>query len=122
MVTILNTTPGKKSYHLIYPTDEDIATWKEEAKDASNIIYRYDPESGLWEGIVVSISFPGTDCPTYGYSLLDKLCSDLYYMRELDTPEAFIGVIKSFTLPDGVTPSDYARTGVDPMAQLGLVE
>jgi hypothetical protein len=30
-------------------------------------------------------------------------------------------VIKTFTLPSDITPQSYARPGVDPMEQLGLV-
>lgn len=122
LLAILNTTPGKKGYHLYYPTEEDQAKWVDEAKDAADIIYRKDPDSGTWDGIVVSVSLGQTDCPEYNNSLLDKLCSDLYHLKNLDAPEGYITVIKSFTLPDGMTPKDYARPGVDPMVELGLVK
>ena len=121
LLAILNSTPGKKSYHLYYPTEEDKSHWIDQAKDAADIIYRKNPINNTWDGIVVGIQFSETDCPTYNHSLLDKLCSDLYYLKHLDTPEAFISVIKTFTLPSDVTPQLYARPGVDPMEKLGLV-
>ncbi len=122
LLAILNTTPGKKGYHLYYPTEEDQARWVDEAQNAADIIYRRDPSTDTWDGIVVAVSLGQTDCPTYNHSLLDKLCSDLYHLNNLDTPEDYITVIKSFTLPAGVTPKDYARPGVDPMVELGLVK
>ncbi|MBT8338492.1 MAG: hypothetical protein KJP07_00620 [Desulfatitalea sp.] len=121
LLAILNTTPGKKGYHLYYPTDEDQARWVDEAKDAANIIYRKNPGDDTWDGIVVAVGLGQTDCPAYNNSLLDKLCSDLYHLKNLDVPEDYITVIKSFTLPVAVTPKDYARPGVDPMVALGLV-
>ncbi len=122
LLAMLNTTPGKKGYHLLYSTEEDRALWVDEAKDAADIIYRKDPVTGTWDGIVVSISLGQTDCPTHNHSLMDKLCSDLYHLQNLDRPEDYVSVIKSFTLPAGAVPQDYARPGVDPMAELGLVK
>ena len=122
LLSILNATPGKKAYHLMYSTEEDVAQWKKEAKNAANIIYRKDPQSQIWDGVVLGIQFPETDCPSYNNSLLDKLCSDLYYLDLIDTPESFVHEIKRFTLPEGVDPKDYARPGVDPMKRLDLVD
>ncbi len=116
---ILNTTPGKKSYHVSYPTKEDMATWKDGFENAANIVYKQNPETGLWDGIVVSISLTGGDCPDYGFSLLDKMCKDLYFLDQLDHPEHFVTVLDEFTLEEGLTPKDYARPGVDPMKALG---
>jgi formylmethanofuran dehydrogenase subunit E-like metal-binding protein len=121
LISILNATPGKKSYHLYYPTEEDKSRWIDGAKDAANIIYRNDPINNTWDGIVVGIQFGETGCPSYNHTLLDKLCSDLYYLKHLNTPQEYISVIKSFTLPSDITPQSYARPGVDPMEQLGLV-
>lgn len=122
LLAILNTTPGKKGYHLYYPTEEDMARWVDEAQAAADIIYRNNPATDTWDGIVVGVSLGQTDCPTYNHSLLDKLCSDLHHLKNLNSPENYITVIHSFTLPAGVTPKDYARPGVDPMVELGLVK
>ncbi|MGD9212872.1 MAG: FmdE family protein [Desulfobacteraceae bacterium] len=120
LLAILNTTPGKKGYDVLYPTDEDMAGWKDEVKDAANIIYRKDPDTGTWDGIVVGVSLGETDCPTYDHTLLDKLCSDLYHLENIDKPENYITLLQTFSLPSDADPKDYARPGVDPMQLLGF--
>ncbi len=120
MLAILNTTPGKNSYALNYPTDEDKAKWKPEAKNACTIVYREDKQTKTWEGRVLGFKFGETGCPDYGNPMLGKLCSDLWYVHHMDEAEKFITVIKEFKLPEGVTPKDWARPGVDPMEKLGL--
>jgi formylmethanofuran dehydrogenase subunit E-like metal-binding protein len=120
LLTILNTTPGKNSYHLLYSTEEDIAKWKDDVQDAATIVYWKEPDADVWSGVVLGFEFGATDCPTYGNSVLDKLCSDLYYLKNLDTPDLYVREILRFTLPEEVTPKDYARPGVDPMERLGL--
>lgn len=119
LIVMLNATPGKKSYAVSYSTDEDKSQWAEEVKDAATIVYRTN-EQGLWEGIVLGMSWADTGCPTTGNSLIDKLCSDLYYLDHLGTPADFVQILYSFTLSEGQTPQDFARPGQDPMALLGL--
>ena len=53
--------------------------------------------------------------------MIDKLCADLWFLKQMDTPEKFVKVIKKFELPEGVTPRDWARPGVVPMAKLQLL-
>jgi formylmethanofuran dehydrogenase subunit E-like metal-binding protein len=122
LMVILNTTPGKKSYAVTYPTAEDMATWAQWAKDAATIVYRRDPQSGLWDGLVLGYQGGDTGCPDYGHSVINKLCADLWYLAHMDHPEDFIVEIHAFDLPAGVDPKAYARPGVDPMALLGLTK
>lgn len=121
-MTLLNATPGKSGYAVLYSTAEDRATWKEEAQNAATIIYRQDGTTKKWDGIVISITLPSTGCPDYISGTITKLCSDLWYLERLDQPESFVKVIKTFELPDGVAPKDWARPGVDPMEKLGLIQ
>jgi formylmethanofuran dehydrogenase subunit E-like metal-binding protein len=121
LLAILNTTPGKKSYHLLYSTDEDIARWKDDVQDAATIVYWKEPGATIWKGVVLGFEFGETNC-NYGNTLLDKLCMDLYYLEQLNTPDLFVREVYQFTLPEGVTPQDYARPGVDPMERLGLMK
>jgi formylmethanofuran dehydrogenase subunit E-like metal-binding protein len=118
LVVMLNTTPGKKAYAVTYPTAEDIAAWPEWARNASTIAYRKDPASGTWDGVVLGVEWGNTDCPVYGNSVIDKLCTDLWYLKRLDQPEEFIKVLYEFELPAGVDPYSYARPGVDPILLL----
>lgn len=122
LLVMLNATPGKKGYAVSYSTEEDRSLWLPEVQNAANIIYRKSAETGNWEGIVIGFTWGDTGCPTYNNSVMDKLCSDLYYQNNLDHPENFIEVLHEFELPEGVDPKEYARPGVDPMEMLGLVE
>ena len=113
---ILNTTPGKKSYHLLFPAEEDIASWPDWAQAASTIVYHKASGSDIWHGTALRFQFTGnTGCPPYNNSVLDKLCMDLWYLDKMDQPEDFVSIEREFTLPADTDPKELARPGVDPV-------
>lgn len=119
LIVLLNATPGKRSYSIIYPTDADIDTWPTWAQETSTIVYRYDSIFESWEGIALGFSWgEGTGCPDYGHSVMNKLCRDLEFVDQMDTPENFVTEVGTVTLPAGVHPKEYARPGADPVALL----
>lgn len=118
LLSMLNTTPGKGGYGVTYPTEEDIAAWPEWAEKASTVVYRKDPNTGNWDGLVLGFVWGETGCPEYGHSVMDKLCSDLWYLQRLNQPKNFIKVLKKFDLPEGVDPKSHARPGVDAILML----
>lgn len=120
LMVMLNATPGKGGYAVTYPVDADMARWRPEYQNAVNIVYRNNAETGLWDGQVLGFAYRTTDCPTTGNSVIDKLCTDLWYLERMDFPENYVSVLHSFQLPEGASPKDYARPGVDPMDMLGL--
>lgn len=123
LLVMMNATPGKKGYAVTYATDEDKAKWMEGFEIAATIIYGKNAESEIWEGVLLGFEWGGeTGCVEYGNSVLDKLCTDLYYLDYLDTPESYVKVLKEFEIPEGETPQIWARPGVDPMAKLGLIQ
>lgn len=122
LMVLLNATPGKSGYSVTYPNDEDKAKWKEGFETAATIVYGQSTETGKWEGILLGFEWGQTACPEYGDSTINKLCSDLYYLDRLNTPESYVKVLKRFELPEGETPKDWARPGIDPMVKLGLTE
>ncbi len=115
---MLNVTAGKKSYSLYHPSDSDIAARKSEFKDVSTIAYRHNKKSNQWEGIALSFVWADTKLPSTGNGLIDKVRDALWYLDYLDKPEDFVKVIKSFELPEDVTPEEWARPGVDPMEKI----
>ena len=122
MLVLLNATPGKNGYAVTYPSDADKAKWKPEAKNAATIVYRQNDKTKRWEGRVFGFDWVETSCPKTENGVIDKLCADLWYLDRMDAPEKFVQVIKEFELPEGVTPKDWARPGVDPMANLQLIK
>lgn len=120
---ILNTTPGKKSYDVVYPTGDDLASWPLWAQAASTIVYQKAPGSDTWDGTALGFQFSGdTGCPPYNNSILDKLCTDLWYLDNMDRPEEFITVEHEFQLDNGSNPKDFARPGVDPVELIKALE
>ncbi|MBN1654497.1 MAG: hypothetical protein JXA30_12065 [Deltaproteobacteria bacterium] len=122
LLVLLNATPGKRAYAATFPTDADKNRRLPQAKDACTVVYRQVGKSEKWEGIVLSFQWGETGCPQTENKLLDKVCADLWYLERMDRPEDFVKVIKTFKLPDGVAPQDWARPGVDPMERLGLLQ
>ncbi|MCI5224216.1 MAG: hypothetical protein D3924_16480 [Candidatus Electrothrix sp. AR4] len=121
LLVLLNATPGKKSYSVTYPTEEDLASRPEWAQDVSTVVYRYNSVSEFWEGIALSFNWGDNNCPDYGHVVMNKLCKDLQFIDQMDKPEKFVDIEKSFTLPRGVHPKEYARPGVDPLALLNSI-
>lgn len=118
LMVLLNATPGKKSYSIVYPTEEDIASWPAWAKETSTVVYRYDPVSESWEGVALAFNWGEKNCPDYGHAVMNKLCKDLQFIDQMDTPEKFVKEVKRFTLPHDVHPKEYTRPGAHPVALL----
>ncbi len=121
LLAILNATPGKRSYAVSYPSEEDRKRRIPEAQNASTIVYRQKEGGENWEGMVLGFEWAKTNCPVTGNVLVDKLCSDLWYLEKMEKPEEFVKAVKTFDLPEGATPADWARPGADPLAMLGMV-
>ncbi len=122
LLALLNATPGKRSYAVSYPTDEEKKTIAEKAQDACTVVYRQKEGPEQWEGVVLAFVRVETQCPKTGNVVVDKLCADMWYLKNMDKPENFVKVVKSFELPEGVSPQDWTRPGKDPLAMLGLLE
>ncbi len=122
LMVLLNVTPGKGSYAVSYPSDEDFAARVPEAKDAATIIYRQNDNTGNWEGLIMGFKFANPSCPNTGNNIIDKLCADLWYLERMGNPEEFVKVIRRFQLPDETSPEDWAGPGADPLKKLGLAK
>jgi len=122
LMVLLNATPGKGGYSVNYPTDADLERLLPEVKDASTVVYRKKKDGKIWEGIVIAFKWAeDTQCPETGNGIVDKVCTDLWYLKRIEHPEEFITVVKSFELPEGVSPKDWAAPGVNYMEKLGLL-
>ncbi|WP_162458790.1 FmdE family protein [Desulfosarcina ovata] len=123
-LSMLNATPGKRGYAVAYATDADIDGWPEWADgdgvgdvgvSADTIVYYQDPDSGVWDGIVLGFDWADLSdtCGNYTNSTINKLCMDLYYLEKMDEPETFVKVLAEFELNGSVVPKSLARPGVD---------
>lgn len=118
LLAILNSTPGKRSYDILYPSEADIAAWPDWAQKASTIVYSYDSTSEIWHGAALQFTWSEDSCPDYGHSVMNKLCKDLLYVDKMDRPEEFVSIVHEFELPAGTGPKELARPGVDPVGKI----
>jgi len=119
LLVMLNATPGKKNYAISYPDENDKKKIVKKAQNAATIVYRKN-DTDQWEGLLLGFKWAENICTESGSKIIDKLCSDLWYLDYIDQPEKFVEPIKSFTLPKDVSPSEWARPGKDPLKMLGL--
>jgi formylmethanofuran dehydrogenase subunit E-like metal-binding protein len=120
LMTLLNATPGKKKYAVSYLSKAERAKRLPEVEPAATIVYRQDDQTRQWEGILLGFDWTDTACPKTGNVIIDKLCIDLWYLERIDSPETFVKVLKTVTLPDGVSPLDWAGPAIDPLEKMGL--
>ena len=122
LMLLLNASPATGSYAISYPSEAEKAARTKEAKSAATIVYRQDDKTNKWEGLVLGFEWAETSCAKKGNGVVDKLCADLWYLERIEKPEDFVKVIKTFNLPDGVTPKDWLKPGSDPLKMLGLAK
>ena len=117
LLVLLNATPGKLGYAVIYPSSDDNAAWQR--NEASTIVYRHRAE--IWEGLVLAFDWVASPYPKVGNTMIDYLNDDIWYLQQMSHPEKFVKVVKRFEMPKGSTPIDWSRPGEDPLKRLGLV-
>ena len=115
---ILNVTAGKRNYSIYLPSDADIAARKPDLKDVCTIVYRHNKENDQWQGIALSFVWADKKMASTGNGLIDKMRDSLGYLDNLEKPEEFVKVAKSFDLPKDVVPVDWARPGIDPLEKI----
>lgn len=118
---MLNVTAGKKSYIIYHPSDADLEARKPEFKDISTIVYRHNTKSNKWQGIALKFVWADTKFTSTGNQLIDKMRDALWYLDHMDKSEDFVKVIKTFELPEGIKPVDWARPGTDPLKKISAL-
>jgi len=120
LLVMLNTTPGKRSYGVVYPTKEDKENAGPLAKADTAVFVR--EENGPWKGWLLAFDFASAkkqyQTRDYGFAVIDKLHADLWFLERMDAPEEFVSVVKKVELPESMEPKDLLRPGSDPLAIL----
>ncbi len=123
LTTLLNATPGKRSYGVVYPGKGEVETWPEPMNKVSTAVFVRKETDKAWHGWLLSFDFDKArsmqDLPRFDFPVLDKLASDLWFLDKLDSPEAFVSVVKEVELEQGVSPKSFLRPGSDPVKMLG---
>jgi formylmethanofuran dehydrogenase subunit E-like metal-binding protein len=123
LLVLLNATPGKRSYGVVYPKKEDNKNAGPLAK-ADTAVFVLE-ENGPWKGWLLAFDFASAkkqyQTRDYGFAVIDKLHADLWFLERMDTPEEFVSVVKEVELPESMEPKDLLRPGSDPLAVLAAM-
>jgi formylmethanofuran dehydrogenase subunit E-like metal-binding protein len=121
LTTLLNATPGKQRYGVLYPGENETESWPQPLKQASTVIF-VRSDAGSWEGRLLGFDFakaremfPGPDSES---PLVEKLAMDLWLLDFLDRPGIFVSDLGSVRLRHGRTPRDLLRPGADTVRML----
>jgi len=106
LTTLLNATPGKRSYGVWYPENKE--NWSEPLNNTDTVIFTKTGDSN-WTGHLLSFEFPEEMNPpeSFGHFALDKLYMDLWFYDKLDEPERFIQDFGKVELPEGMSPKVF---------------
>ena len=118
LITLLNATPGKKGYGVIYPDKDGVAAWPEPLNQASTAVF-FQKEGQPWQGWILGFDFAKAkklySGPKTAGKILNKLGMDLWFLEYLDRPETFVSVLKTVEFKAGQSPKMLLRPGVDPV-------
>jgi formylmethanofuran dehydrogenase subunit E-like metal-binding protein len=116
LTTLLNATPGKRSYAVVYPTGKQRAAWPAPLNRACSVIFTQQ-KGQPWHGTVLGFDFSKAKAEygkkSFGNKVLDKLHADLWFMDNMDRAEAMVEPLKEFDLAAGMMPRDLMQPGTD---------
>lgn len=121
LTTLLNATPGKRGYGVLYPDKEQVAAWPEPLNRACTAVF-VQQQGRPWQGWILGFDFAKAkklySGPKSDSTILNKLNMDLWFLDYLDQPETFVSVLKTMTLETGQSPKMLLKPGIDPVAVL----
>ncbi len=116
LTSLLNATPGKRAYGVLYPTKKQQAAWPEPLNKVCTVIFTQQ-KGQPWHGHMLGFDFAqakkayGTK--SFGNSVLDKLHADIWFLENMERAESLVQPLKDFTLASGKTPKTLLQPGVD---------
>ncbi|MGM0424239.1 MAG: FmdE family protein [Thermodesulfobacteriota bacterium] len=118
---LLNTTPGKRSYGVFYPEQEQVQNWPEDLQQTSTIVFVREKESP-WQGWMLQFDFAQAreqfDGPKLENPALEKLALGIWLTEHIQEPEKFVSVVKSFELSQDMHPKDFLQPGAEVLQEL----
>ena len=121
LISLLNATPGKRSYGVMYPGDGESESWPAPLSRTDTIFFLRE-NSGSWQGKMLRFDFAKAkemfSGPETGITTVDKLAMDLWLMGYLDEPGAFVDTVGTVQLDKGQSPRDLLSPGTNPVEML----
>ncbi len=119
LTTLLNVTPGKRAYGVLYPPKEEVKSWPEPMNQVDTVVFTQEEGEKKWHGWLLGFDFDKArkmqDLPAFDFPVLDKLAADLWFLEKLDSPEMFVSVVKEVELEQGASPQALLQPGSDPV-------
>ncbi|MDZ7761779.1 MAG: FmdE family protein [Desulfovermiculus sp.] len=119
LITLLNATPGKKGYGVLYPTEKEVTSWPKPLNQVDTVVFTQENNDQAWHGWLLGFDFDRArqmqDLPKFDSVVVDKLAADRWFLDRLDRPEKFVSVLKEVELEDGASPRDLLKPGSNPV-------
>ncbi|MFP4169218.1 MAG: FmdE family protein [Desulfonatronovibrionaceae bacterium] len=120
LTTLLNATPGKRSYGVFYPDREKTGNWPEPLNKSCSIVFTKKGKE--WTGHILGFDFNRAKKmygdKKFGFYVLDKLYADLWFLDYLDRPEKFVDNLGTIALKKGESPTDFLRPDMDVLKKM----
>ncbi|WP_461208367.1 FmdE family protein [Desulfocurvus sp. DL9XJH121] len=122
LTTMLNTTPGKRSFFTLHSTRKEAAeSWPEPLNHTCSVIFTQDGDEA-WQGHLLGYDAKKADAlakgKSYGSPIIDKLSADLWFLDHLEEAQSLISEVGTVRLPKGQTPRDLMRPEANPLEAL----
>jgi len=121
LITLLNATPGKRGYGVVYPAEGSTENWPAPLSRADTVVFVRE-DSGPWSGRMLRFDFAKANemfsGPESGMAAVDKLAMDLWLMGYLEKPEAFVDTVGTVQLKKGESPRKLLSPGKNPVEYL----
>jgi formylmethanofuran dehydrogenase subunit E-like metal-binding protein len=119
LTTLLNATPGKRAYGVLYPTKEEVTSWPDPMNQVDTVVFTQEEGEKKWHGWLLGFDFDQArqmqDLPEFDSVVIDKLAADLWFLDRLDRPEQFVVVHKKVELGAGLSPQELLQPGSNPV-------
>ena len=111
LTTLLNATPGKGSYGVFYQDRKKTEQLPEPFNTSSTIVFTKTGEQ--WTGHILGFDFDQAHKmggnKSFGFYVLDKLYTDLWFLEHMDRPEKFVKNFGTIQLASGESPKDFLQ-------------
>jgi formylmethanofuran dehydrogenase subunit E-like metal-binding protein len=121
LIALLNATPGKRGYGVVYPADGGTESWPAPLSRTDTVVF-VGEDSEPWIGSMLRFDFAKAkemfSGPESGMAAVDKLAMDLWLMGYLEKPEAFVDTVGTLQLKKGESPRDLLGAETNPVEML----
>ncbi|MFP4259252.1 MAG: FmdE family protein [Desulfovermiculus sp.] len=121
LISLLNATPGKQGYGVLYPGDEQAKNWPDPLDKTVSVVFVRQKDRP-WQGWMLGFDFDQVreeySGPEPEDPALEKLALGLWLIQTCDEPDRFVTVHKTFELKHDMHPKELLRPDNNPISML----